>query len=222
MPCALRADQISYNNGVAAIIFDFDGTIADSFEAVIKVFYELNGNHQPLPANEIERLRGMSLVKAAEELHIHPWKMPFLVMRGRRRMGKRVAEVDVHSGMPGVIRKLYAEGQQLFIMSSNSEKNIRLFLKQHNMSKDFVKIYGSVGLLGKARVLKKIRRQNKLAGDDCWYIGDEVRDVEGAKAAGIKVIAVTWGFNNEELLRQYQPTAVAETPAELLRILENI
>ncbi|HXR49702.1 MAG TPA: HAD-IA family hydrolase [Verrucomicrobiae bacterium] len=206
---------------MAAIIFDFDGTIADSFETVVQIFHELTGRKERLSPEAIERLRGMSLPQAAEELGVRPWRMPFLVMVGRRRMGKRIAQVRTHPGVPETVRKLYAEGHQLFIMSSNSEKNIRLFLKQHHMLKEFVSIYGNVGLLSKAGVLRKIRRRNRLGSDTCWYVGDEVRDIEGAKLAGIKVIAVTWGFNTAELLRGHQPTVLVNAPTELLQVLEE-
>ncbi len=205
---------------MAAIIFDFDGTIADSFESVVQVFYELTGRKERLSPEAIERLRGMSLHGAAEELGIRPWKMPFLLMRGRRRMSKLVGTLQAHPGVPEAIRKLHAEGHQLFIMSSNSEKNIVRFLREHHMRKNFVNIYGNVGLLSKAGVLRKIRRRNRLGSDNCWYIGDEVRDIEGAKLAGIKIMAVTWGFNTAELLQQHQPTAMVNTPAELLQVLE--
>ncbi|HSX45452.1 MAG TPA: HAD-IA family hydrolase [Candidatus Saccharimonadia bacterium] len=207
---------------MAAIIFDFDGTIADSFETIVQVFHELTGRHDKIPPEEIQRLRGMSLHKAAKELEVRPWAMPFLVIRGRRVLGRRIADISAHAGIPETVRKLYAEGHQLFIMSSNSEANIQLFLQQHHMAKEFIRIYGSVGLLSKARVIRKIRRQNQLGSDNCWYIGDEVRDVEAAEFAGINVIAVTWGFNTAELLNRYHPTAMADTPKELLSILENV
>lgn len=208
---------------MAAIIFDFDGTIADSFEMAVQIIGELTGLHKnSLPPEEIERLRGLSLHGAIEELHIKPWKVPFLLMRGRRRMGKQISKISAQPGMPEAIRKLYAEGHQLFLVSSNSENNIRSFLKQHHMSREFIKIYGGAGLLGKVRQLRKIRRHNRLAGDDCWYIGDEVRDIVSAHEAGIRVVAVTWGFNTAKLLESHNPTAMASTPKELLNILENV
>jgi len=207
---------------MAAIIFDFDGTIADSFETLVGIFHDLTSRERHLSPEAIERLRGMPLHSAAGELGIRPWRMPFLVMRGRRRIGKKIGQIKAHPGVSDAIRRLHAEGHQLFIMSSNSEKNISTFLKQHHISKEFVRIYGSVGLLSKARVLRKIRRQNRLGSDTCWYIGDEVRDIEGARLAGIRMIAVTWGFNTAKLLEAHKPTATADKPEDLIRILEEL
>ncbi|HEY5442247.1 MAG TPA: HAD-IA family hydrolase [Candidatus Saccharimonadales bacterium] len=205
---------------MAAIIFDFDGTIADSFETVVGIFHELTGRHDPLPQDEIERLRGLSLLHAAEELHVHLWKMPFLLMRGRRRMTQSMSVIQPYPEVPAVIRKLYDEGHQLFIVSSNSTKNIQQFLRQHYMGREFVSVYGGVGLLGKARMLKRVLRRNKLDPKTVWYVGDEVRDITGAREAGLRVAAVTWGYNNAKILSEHQPTRLIKSPDELLKLLQ--
>ena len=200
------------------IIFDFDGTIADSFETVIGVFHELTHRDETLPPDEIERLRGMSLLHAAEELRVQPWKMPFLMMRGRRRMTKLIPSIATFAGLPKIIRQLYAEGHNLYIMSSNSAQNIQLFLQKSEMHTDFIKIYGNVGLFNKARVLKRIMRHNQLGLDETFYVGDEVRDIEAAHHAGIKIVSVAWGYNNQQVLAAHKPDFLANRPVELLKI----
>jgi phosphoglycolate phosphatase len=202
------------------IIFDFDGTIADSFEMVVGIVQELSGHPRSLSPDEVERLRGMSLVHVGEELHFRPWEVPFLLMRGRRRMTRRLMHVAVHQGLPAVIRRLHADGHQLFIVSSNSQKNIRLFLRHHHLSKEFTGLYGGVGLLGKGRMLRKVLRRNRLDSQDTWFVGDEVRDVTAAQAVGIPVVAVTWGFNNATILSKHHPTHLIETPEQLLDLLQ--
>jgi phosphoglycolate phosphatase-like HAD superfamily hydrolase len=206
---------------MAAIIFDFDGTIADTFETVVGIFYSLTGRKQPLPHEEIERLRGMSLPRAAEELHIKPWKMPFLLLLGRRRMTRRMNAIDAHPGVVEIIKKLHNEGHQLYIMSSNSLRNIQKFLRRHDLAYEFINVYGSAGLLSKARVLKKVVKQNRLDKNDTWYIGDEVRDVVAAQHAGVRVIAVTWGYNTAEILQEHRPTKLVRTPGQIIVTLEE-
>jgi phosphoglycolate phosphatase len=206
---------------VAAIIFDFDGTIADTFEAVIGIFQKLTGNNDPVDPVEVERLRGMSLMHAAEDLHIRPWKMPFLLLRGRRQMGKQIKSIQAHREMPETIRKLQHEGHQLFIVSSNSTRNIQTFLRQHDMAYEFVRIYGGAGLFNKGRLLKKVLRQNRLEVTDSWYIGDEVRDIVSAHAAGLRVMAVGWGYNTPEILEAHNPTKLIRAPAEIITVLEE-
>lgn len=206
---------------MAALIFDFDGTIADSFEEVLRIFYELMGRKGVLEAAEIERLQGMSLVQAAKELHIRPWLMPFLVIRGRMRMGRRMAGVKAHQGIVEALKKLHNEGHQLYILSSNSTRNIQKFLVTHDLAYEFVNIYGGVGLLSKARALKRVMKENRLDANESWYVGDEVRDVEGAQRAGIPIMAVTWGFNTSKVLASHKPTRLVEKPEQIIKILEE-
>ena len=206
---------------MAAIIFDFDGTIADTFEDVVRIFHDLTGRHEALPADEIERLRGMSLMHAAEELHIASWKIPLLLIRARRRMNKKMATVPAHKGTVEIINKLQAEGHQLYIMSSNSKRNIRIFLQRHGLAYEFVEVYGGAGLFNKASILKKIVRQNRLNPDETWYIGDEVRDIIGAQHAGLRIIAVAWGYNNAAILSAHHPTKLLHAPSEIIDALEE-
>jgi phosphoglycolate phosphatase-like HAD superfamily hydrolase len=206
---------------MAAIIFDFDGTLADTFETVLHILGELMGHEGPIDQAEVGRLRGMSMMKAAEELRIKPWRMPFMVMRGRRKMSKRIDAIQVVPGMPEVIKKLQNEGHQLFILSTNSVKNIEKFLVRHELIYAFARVYGNVGLLNKARIIKKVVKQNQLDPNETWYVGDEVRDIIGAKHADIRIMAVTWGYNTPAILKKHEPTTLVDTPADIIRTLEE-
>jgi phosphoglycolate phosphatase len=206
---------------MAAIIFDFDGTLADTFETTLHILGELMGHDGPIDRDEVERLRGMSMIHAAEELKIKPWRMPFMLMRGRRKMSQRIDSIQAISGMPEVIKKLQNEGHQLFIVSTNSIKNIEKFLIRHELIYAFARIYGGAGLLNKARIIKKVVKQNQLDTDDAWYVGDEVRDIHGANAAGIRIMAVTWGYNTAAILKKHEPTTLINQPSDIIRTLEE-
>ena len=52
-------------------------------------------------------------------------------------------------------------------------------------------------------------------------MGDETRDVEAAKKANIKVVAVTWGFNSPEALAKENPDFLINHPSELLEVIKN-
>jgi phosphoglycolate phosphatase-like HAD superfamily hydrolase len=202
------------------IIFDFDGTIADSFSAVVGIFHELTHRSQLVTPEEIVRLRHMRLMDVARAEKISKWRAPFLLLRGRRMMAKRLGAVNAFGGIPDAIEQAHAAGHQLFIMSSNSTSNVRKFLREHELDQYFTKVYGGVGLLGKARALKRILRANQLQAAECIYIGDEPRDIDASNEVGMKCIAVTWGFNAVELLRDHKPYAIARTPEKLLSLLQ--
>jgi len=206
---------------MATIIFDFDGTIVDSFEYVADFLAKEAG----LPKLDDEQkllLRGLSMVGMARLLGYSWWRMPRLFFKGRRKMRWSVRHMRPFAGMPELIRKLHAEGHELFMVSSNRVRNIHIFLHEQKLHTYFLEVYGSVGMFGKAPALKRLLREQNLDKETAVYIGDELRDVEAAQAIGLRVVAVSWGFARLKTLTDQQPTALAHSPEELLTILEEL
>lgn len=203
------------------LIFDFDGTIANSFEVAEKIFYELTGHEPVTDENFIAHLRRQPLLKAAKEMHISPAQMPRLLIKGRALMQSRMHQVKAFTGIAPVLRELHDGGNKLFIISSNSQPNVEEFLRDNDLLDCFDRVYGGVGLFSKARVLRKVMRHNRIKAGESFYIGDEVRDINAAKHAGVRIVSVAWGYNDVEALKNEKPFATAMKPADLLQIFEN-
>jgi phosphoglycolate phosphatase-like HAD superfamily hydrolase len=203
------------------LIFDFDGTIADSLTMTIDIFRDLTGWQGARTPEEIAIFRRMPLRKVIKEVKVPLYQVPSLLMRGRKVMTSRITEVAVFPGMAPVIKTLHAEGHRMLVMSSNSTQNVEKFLHHHKLYTYFDGIYGGVGLLNKAASIRRVTRLNNIDRTHCVYIGDEQRDIEGAHRAHIKVIAVSWGYNDPVLLKKHRPTALAETPTDILEIIRK-
>jgi phosphoglycolate phosphatase len=201
------------------IIFDFDGTIADSFLVALDIFYSFS-KIKPLNKKEVQKLRGMALVQISQELKMPGYMIPFLLIRGRKAMHRRMGEVGMEPGMDRAIKQL-AKTHTLFVLSSNSPENITTFLDRYQLTGHFKAIHGNAGLLRKARHLQKIIVANQLDRSQTWYVGDESRDVEAAHKCHIKSVAVTWGYNSKRALSRHKPTVQVNTAAELLRCFKN-
>lgn len=202
------------------LIFDFDGTIADSFELVIEIAYELTG----LPKRseeEVAKLRHLPFVRATRELGIPMRHIPRLLIQGRQKMLERIHEVHPFPGMPEVLKELHDNGYHLLVTSSNSEKNVRTFLRANELESYFDGVYGNASIFNKATSIRKVLRRNKLDPSDCFYIGDEVRDVIAAARVRVEPVAVTWGYQASEALAKYHPYALVDHPADLLRIFPS-
>lgn len=199
------------------LIFDFDGTLADSFELALEIAHELMDLGQ-LDEDEIARLRGMPPAKVMRKLHIPLTRVPRLLIRGRQKMHERIAEVHPFPGMPESLRSLHGSGYHLLVMSSNSERNVRTFLRANDLESYFDGVYGGASIFNKATALRKVMHRNRLGANDCFYIGDEVRDVVAAAKVGVEPVAVTWGFQTTDALLKYHPFALAKKPADLVRI----
>lgn len=206
---------------MAAIIFDFDGTIADSFDYVLGFLSSRTKMTRSLSEREKNVFRGISMSLIARRMKIPLWQLPVLFLVGRLAMKTRMHFVKPHTGLTEVVRDLHSDGHKLYIVSSNSAQNIRLFLKLQGLDEEFIKIYGNVGLLGKKRKLKKMRRRNRLRLQNTFYIGDEAKDIKAAKKAKLRAVAVTWGYSNRENLRAEKPDYIISNPSELLEIFSG-
>ena len=203
------------------IIFDFDGTIADSLALSIAIFRELTGWDGGRTAAEIKRMRKLPFRKVVKELGVPLYQVPSLLVRGRKMMANRIDEIPLFDGMADVLKTLHEQGHSMLIMSSNSKQNVEKFLHAHRLDSYFQKIYGGVGLLNKAAALRRTIRANRLDRKNCVYVGDEERDIDGAHKVRIKVVAVSWGYNDGELLAMHRPLGVAQKPADILKILQQ-
>ena len=65
-------------------------------------------------------------------------------------------------------------------------------------------------------LLKRIIKKYKIDKSQTYYIGDETRDIDAAKKNGVKSIAVTWGYNSEQVLLKYKPSFIAQKPEDIL------
>jgi phosphoglycolate phosphatase len=204
-----------------AVIFDFDGTIADTFGLAVEIFYHVTKRKQPLPADEIAHLRELSLPEVAVTLGVPFWKVPYFAWRGRRLFAKRLHQATVVSGMAELLKSLQAD-YDIYVVSSNSEKNVETFMHEHGLNSYFQQIYGNARLQGKARILKRICRRGAYDPTRTCYVGDETRDIEAAHHAGLKSIAVAWGYNNIKALHRHQPDKIVFDPSEITDYLATI
>lgn len=199
------------------IIFDFDGTIADSMPLVVDIARGLlpNVNLSDASIAHLRNLPPKQIIKASKLSYV---KIPRMLVRGKRILSKRLDEIPIADSLDKTISRLHDQDYKLYVVSSNSETNIRLFLDKYHIKHYFRAIYGNVGLFSKAQTLKKVIRWQKLSPDECLYVGDEVRDIEAAKKVGIKVAAVTWGFSGKKILKSYNPDFLVNNPDELIKI----
>lgn len=206
---------------MSTIIFDFDGTIADSFDYVADFLAGEAGIEQ-LSDVQRDELRHKSMMAMVKHLDFPKRKLPRLYFKGRRAMSAKINNLEPFEGIPETIRKLHAEGHELFIVTSNSLHNVHAFLHHHNLHIYFLKVVASVSVFGKAGALRSLLKEQKLDIEDSLYIGDELRDIQAAESIKLKVIAATWGFSSAVDLSAAKPFALIDKPEDLIKILEEM
>jgi phosphoglycolate phosphatase len=198
------------------LVWDFDGTLADSLAAAVSIFNRLAPELGHKPIVDVAAARELSTRQFLRQQGISLWRLPRLVRKYREAAAEDADQLKLFPGLVEVLTHLRQCGLRLGVLSSNKEENIRRCLRANGIEDAFEFVIGYPRLFGKAKALRRIVRGQRLQRAEVLYIGDEVRDVEAARKAGVTVVAVTWGFHAEPLLRSSDPDQVVTAPAELM------
>lgn len=201
------------------IIFDFDGTLANSLPVMIDIAESLL--QHKITKDDVSRYKNMTVKQILKEAKIPIYKVPGLLVKGRPLLQKRMNEVIIYKGLKQVLEKLIDQNYNLYIVSSNSVGIINTFLVDNEIKQYFRKVYGNVGIFSKAQALKKVIKREMIDIDSAIYVGDEVRDIEAAKKIKIQIISVTWGYNGEQILSKYNPDFLAKSVEDILKFAKN-
>lgn len=203
-----------------SVIFDFDGTIADTLPVAIECAESVLGD-LGLTDQKINKYKNMTVRQLISELNVPYHRIPKYVVLARSYIKQNISKINVFHGLDDVIKKLYDSGYCLYIVSSNSVENINTILIKNDLNQYFESIVGGVGVFGKTIAIKTTIKKYKIDKNSCIYIGDEVRDIKASKKVGLPVISVTWGFNGQDILSANQPDYIAKKPADILEFVQN-
>ncbi|MBM3857762.1 MAG: HAD family hydrolase [Verrucomicrobia bacterium] len=217
LPFSLQPSAFNLARSAKVLLFDFDGTIADTRTLALRILNELSEEFRfrSLPEEELPEARNMTTQKLIRHLGIRRWRVPKIARRGLVKFQERIHEVEPIAEMPAILDQLHERGFRLGILTSNSQTNVTAFLKHHHIS-CFEFIRSSSKLFGKARELRRIMKEHHLQTEELIYIGDETRDIEATHSTAIRMAAVTWGYNSADILRSMNPEFLFDKPEQLL------
>ena len=203
------------------LVFDFDGTIADTLGETRRIFNQIAPDYgiRQVEETELEHLRHLSLKQLLDHLDIPKRRVPALISRGTGLMRGNITRLQMIIGMTEVLIELRRHVHSFGILTSNATANVELFLRTHGLRDQFDFISSTSKLTGKSKHLKAIRKTFSLRSEELLYIGDEIRDIKASQKAGIPIAAVTWGFNSRESLAAESPDYLFEQPADFLRLI---
>jgi len=208
---------------VKHIVFDFDGTLADSEEVCFQLLNEIGARHRyrQIDREELRQIKRLAYPDRLRELGVPITHVPFLAIEARREYRAKVASLNPFPGVRDALLRLKAAGFVLHVLSSNAVPSIRDFLVTHGMDV-FKTINCERNFFGKHIGLKRFLRTHGLRQEDVIYLADEVRDVEACRKIDLTIISVAWGFDPAETLRSANPDLTADTPADAVQMLESM
>jgi HAD superfamily hydrolase (TIGR01509 family) len=201
------------------IIFDWSGPIKDildsHFWVVTKMFEKVG-------------IKGVTLEEMREN-----WEQPYMLfynkyvpewtLKDEQRIFHEVIsredcpEPCSYKGIVELIKKLKKKGVSMVVLSSDPVNTIFPEIKKFGLENVFSEVIANVH--DKGEEIDELIEKNGFDPKETVFIGDTNHEIEVGKQAGVKTIAVTWGFCTEKRLRATNPDYLVYNIKELEKIL---
>jgi phosphoglycolate phosphatase len=201
------------------IIFDLDGTLADSFPWFLRNVNDVADRFgfRRIADGDVESLRHAGSREILKRLEVPLWKLPGIARHMRRMKAAHLADIPLFPGVEAMLCGLRDGGLVLALVSSDHEVNAR---RQLGEAADLFSHFDcGASLFGKATKFRRVVKRTGVDPAQAISIGDEVRDIEAARAAGIACGAVMWGYAAPNALRALKPDLSFERMDDISRTL---
>lgn len=204
------------------VLFDFDGTLVDSTEAFVNAWNIASTKYQfkPLQLKDVPSLLQYTIKERAAMYNFPMYKLPIIMPGIYKSYRANMELVQIKEHVLQTIERLIAKGVYVVILSSNKKENIEAFLHKHQI-KGIQEILTSSKIFRKDAIMKKFIKEKKVLVTNLLYVGDEVRDIEACHKVGIPIAAVSWGYDDKNLLQQAKPTYIVNNFVELEVLLSS-
>lgn len=204
------------------VIFDFDGTLADSKKVMVSAWNQLAEKYhfKAIKLDELEAMKKLSIRERSKLLNFPMYKMPIVIPQLYQLYRHAIQDVDLFEGVKELLIGLEKKGFKIAIISSNSEDIIKDFLSR-NRIESVQHVLCSSRIFGKDRLIAKFLKANRVETSEVIYVGDEHRDIVACKKSGVKIIWVGWGYDAIEVIQAEKPDYMVNSPNEILQLMEN-
>ncbi|MGK7377541.1 HAD-IA family hydrolase [Planococcus sp. 1R117A] len=203
------------------IIFDFDGTLADSTQLFMQAWntFAKQFNYLPVTQEDLVSSRNLTIQQRAKKYEFPMHKIPIILPKVYQYFKAHMNEVALFDGIKEMLEALARNGYKIVIISSNAQENIELFLRQEGID-TVSQVLTSSRIFGKDTVIRKFMKQQNLTADQLLYVGDEVRDILACNKVSVPFAWVSWGLDGYELIEKEKPRFVVHSPQELMSALK--
>ena len=215
---------------IRAVLFDLDGTLADTAADLAHALNRLRGEHrrEPLPLESMRRYTSSGargLLKAGFDLD--PGHQDYVALRDRFLELYEQA-LCVHTrlfgGMMELLETLEQRGVPWGIVTNKAQRFTDPLIRELRLhTRAACVVSGDTTAKPKPAPDPLLHAADIIgtAPAACLYVGDDLRDVQGARAAGMAVVAAGWGYLGEhEDPATWGADAVLAHPAEILGFLD--
>ncbi len=211
-----------------AIFFDLDGTLIDSAPDLAAAADKLRTD-RGMPSIAYERYRPMAGAGARGMLAIafemkpdhadyEAFREEFYVNYESNLTAKTIA----FSGISQLLASIRSKNMPWGIVTNKSKRFTEPLVLQMPLLHGASAVISGDSTAHTKPHPEPVLAAARAAGMDpkhCWYVGDDRRDIESGRAAGMATIAANWGYLGEHAVHDWGADVVAEQPAQLLELL---
>jgi phosphoglycolate phosphatase len=199
--------------------FDFDGVIVDSFEQIFDLAVlaqrSIGAGRAPTKS-DLRTIENLTVYELGRRIGLSD-KLASEYENEVFRLQETNWVVKIFPDIVRVFREL-AKKNTLVVITSIHTDIASSTLKEFGLDKAISRVLGGELGLSKAERIEQSRKEFKSDFQNSFMVGDAISDVRQGKLAGVRTVAVTWGFQARELLEQESPDIVIDSPKDLLRI----
>lgn len=205
---------------IQCLIFDFDGTLADTEEHTFKIFNLMADkyNYKKMTREDLAHIKHLNFREIIKWVGIPYSKVPGIIKEGQKLMKENIEDIKpFEQDIRKVLLSIHDKVHNIGIITSNTKKNVESFLDKYNI--DFFQFIISSPLHSKEKKINSIAKKYSVDKHNILYVGDETRDILACKKSGVMCAAVTWGYNSIEALTRHNPDYIINNLEELMEII---
>lgn len=198
------------------VLFDFDGTLADSFHLFLDAWTHAAQRYgfRAVDTTDLDRLRRLGAREIVAEAGLPLWKLPAVAAAMRAYVRERANEVKLFDGVPEVLHTLKAGDAQIGIVTSNARDTVERVLGDD--CRPLIDHWGcGASLFGKAAKTRRVMKAAGASAEQTVSVGDELRDLEVAQSLGLAFVAVAWSYTAPDRFAGLPGVRVCATSGEL-------
>ena len=218
---------------IRAVIFDLDGTLADTISA-IREGINLTMQKHGFAEHTDDEVRGFinngarELVRRAIPISLQNNEdvLTQIYNDYNAYYGTTYLHTDTtYAGIPEVITALSKKGLKIAVLSNKQDPYVKELCRQLLPEGSYDAAQGVI--IGKPTkphpyLSELVAAELGVNTAECVMVGDSDVDVKTAHAAGMAHVGVSWGYRSSEFLRENGAKQIADSPAELLKIIETM
>ena len=220
------AIKMSFENK-KAIIFDLDGTLADTIEAIAEAV-NMTLEYFGYPTRTIDQVRA-AVGNGARMIIRRSIPAEFYddeetVTRALKKYDEMYALTYSHSdkmydGMREALIELHRSGKKIAVFSNKQDAYVKGLSDIYFSDGTISMALGQTDLPVKPDIAGLIMDELSVSSDECVFVGDSGVDLATARNADMDCICVSWGFVGREGLLAKGAECIIDHPSELLKLI---